>query len=141
MTSRSQVLVAMFLWALSPSGVRAGDIPSTGPIPEEQSAQLGYATPEEALAGLRKKSGVRIYDHDGWTVAEDKADKAVWSFTPSTHPAYPSVVKRYVYEESGKVWVRMGVICGASKEACDALVRDFNALTEQTAQQVRGQSK
>lgn len=111
-------------------------VPATGPIPE-RDAKLGYKTPEEALAGLRQKPGVRIYERHGWTVAEDKPDNAVWSFTPSGHPAHPAVVKRYAYEEKGAVYVRMGVICGASKEACDALVREFNALTERAAKEMR----
>ena len=115
-------------------------IPASGPIPERDSG-TGYKTPDEALVGLRQKPGVKIYEHNGWTVAQDDADRAVWSFTPANHPAHPAVVKRYAYEEGGSVWVRMGVICGASKEACDALVREFKALTDRTAKEMQQSTK
>jgi hypothetical protein len=118
----------------------ATELPASGPLPEKD-AQIGYKTPAEALDALRQKPGVRVYEHNGWTVAQDNVEPSVWSFTPASHPAHPAVVKRYMQEKDGQLFVRTGVICGASKEACDALVREFDALTRRTIKETRDQKQ
>ncbi len=44
--------------------------------------QIGYSTPARALAALRARPDVAFSEQRGWTVAEDLADRAIWSFAP-----------------------------------------------------------
>ncbi len=118
-------------------------LPASGPL-QEGDANIGFKTPAEALSALRSKPGVKIREQQGWTIVEDhESDKvsALWSFAPEGHPAYPSVVKRIVYEENGQVFIRMGVICGAAKEPCDSLVRDFQALNDHIKAEMQSRAR
>ena len=102
------------------------------PLPEVETSAIGYPTVAAALAALRTKPGVTIRVEDGWTIAEERADRssAVWSFTPQGHPAHPAAVKRTTYEEDGQVWIDMQVLCQAAKAPCDTLVREFQELND-----------
>ena len=98
--------------------------PAPAPIPESR-AQLGYATPAQAMTALRARPDVRFTEQRGWTVAEDRANQAVWSFVPPGHPAYPAVVRRQIVQRNGSLLAVTQVLCGATKPACDTLVREF----------------
>ena len=136
-------LCSLLLAAVLVLGACASSAPTSFPPSgalQEQDPHLGYKTPEEALHALQQKPGVTIREQQGWTIVEDRESvggMALWSFTPKGHRAYPSVVKRYTYEENGKVMLRMGVICGSTKESCDALVRDFQALNDRMIQNLQ----
>lgn len=98
------------------------------PLPEAPQGTIGYASPAAALAELKTKPGVAITQEDGWTIATERSAMTLWSFAPAGHPAYPAAVKRRVVQEGGAVSVKMDVMCGASKAACDDLVRSFATL-------------
>jgi hypothetical protein len=98
------------------------------PLPEANESTIGYPTVAAALAGLHARVGVVFSMKDGWTVANDEAAHAIWSFPPPGHPAYPAAVKRSVVEENGAVKLDLRVLCEASKAACDDLVREFQKL-------------
>ena len=98
--------------------------PAPAPIPESPD-QLGYASPAQAMMALQARPDVRFTEQRGWTVAEDRANQAVWSFVPPGHPAYPAVVRRQIVQRNGRLLAVVQVMCGATKPACDALVRDF----------------
>jgi hypothetical protein len=109
-----------------------------GPLPETRQSSIGYGSVREALAALRIKPGVEILERDEWILVQDlESDKsmALWSFAPASYPAYPSVVKRSVFERDGAVHVEMQVLCEATKEACDQLVREFQELTDRMKQE------
>jgi hypothetical protein len=109
------------------------------PIPEAPKSTVGYSTAEAALAALRAKPGVTFADQDGWTIATDDADNAVWSFPPQHDPAYPAVVRRQMTPgPKGSVSVQMDVLCSASKTACDDLVRAFERMNEEVKAQLQG---
>ena len=101
-------------------------------LPEVAGSSIGYPTPAAALAALRSRTDVQFSDFHGWTIVSDRASLTVWSFTPADHPAAPAVVRRQVVQIGQKTGVRTSVLCGASKATCDALVIDFEKLTEQT---------
>ena len=102
--------------------------------------QFGYSSPAKALAALRLKDGVVISDRGGWTVAEDRKNVIVWSFTPTSHNAHPAGVKRaFVRNDDGSVSVLMSVLCGGPKEACDKLVAEFNQLNDQMRQAIESE--
>jgi hypothetical protein len=99
----------------------------------QTSSDLGYPTVAAALEALQKKADVRISQQGGWTVIEDHASLTLWSFAPERHPAHPAAVRRKIVEERGNIYVQMNVLCEAAKQACDALVADFDKLNQQMA--------
>lgn len=105
----------------------------------EQPADIGYPTPAAALMALRAKPGVVITERSGWTVAEDKSEKAIWTIAEPGNPAYPAAVKRYLSSEGGSMHLEMKVLCGASKEACDNMVRQFQQLNSNVVNAVQQQ--
>lgn len=97
---------------------------------------FGYSSTEEAIAALKQKPSAEFRTERGWTVISIKDEHTGWSFPPPDHPAYPSAIKREVVEKDGTVYLETRVSCGASKSACDALVRDFIQLNEKVREQV-----
>lgn len=91
---------------------------------------IGYPSYEAALAAVRADPAVNIGEDQGWIVAENNAEKSLWSFSPEGHPAHPAVFKRNILTDSGKVYIEMQVLCGGPKEQCDQLVQEFVQLNE-----------
>jgi hypothetical protein len=87
-----------------------------------------YPTATAALNALRGKSGVNISMQSGWTVIEDKSTLSLWSFTPPGHAAYLSAIHRKVVQEGNNIFLKMDVLCAATKPVCEALVADFEKL-------------
>lgn len=109
------------------------------PLPESKSNDVGYPDVESARRALLGMSDARSYTTpDGWFVVERPAQYQLWTFTPATDPANPAVVKRTITTHGdGKVYIEMSVLCGASKEACDDLVRRFQALNQQIVENLK----
>ncbi len=103
------------------------------PLPESKANDIGYPDVESARRALLGMSDAKSYTTpDGWLVVELPAQYQLWTFTPATDPANPAVVKRTITTHpDGDVYIEMSVLCGASKEACDDLVRRFQALNQQ----------
>lgn len=134
--------VALAVWLTSvaaPCGAQPiTDIPREGPIPEVQNDSIGYPSAQAALAALRAKPGVVFREEGGWTIAEERAAVTLWSFTPASHSAHPSAVKRQITrDKDGGLGLTMSVSCQATKKACDALVREFDALNDQMIKALR----
>jgi hypothetical protein len=98
---------------------------ASDPLPEAPESTVGYDTVEAALNALRSKPGVVFTTENGWTIATDEPALTIWSFAPAGHPSYPAVVKRQVIPEGAGSRMEMKVLCEASKDACDDLVRTF----------------
>lgn len=96
----------------------------SNPLPESESASE-YDGVAQALKALRVKGGIQISMENGWLIATDERAYTIWSFAPEGYPAYPAVVKRQAIPRAGGSTVQMSVLCEASKEACDDLVRTF----------------
>jgi len=130
---RHRRLACFAIWLLA---ANAGFAQSHSPLDESSSAagKLGYPTVAAALEGLRSRPGVSITTTkpDGWIIATETNSKAVWSFAPDGHYAYPAVVRRDVKQhDGGEVYIDMVVVCQAAKEPCDRLVREVQELNEQ----------
>lgn len=100
---------------------------------------IGYATVAEALAALKAKPGVQIEvtKPDAWTIVNEPGD-VQWSFTPSSHSAYPAVVRRALkVNAEGGLYIEMSALCQAEKAPCDKLLEDFKELNERMRQSVR----
>jgi hypothetical protein len=122
------LLSTCLLLCLTASVATSTQLPP-GPLPEVPTPDIGYRTVADALAALRMRTDVSISTVREWLIVTDEANKTVWSFAPESYIAHPAVVKRSVYPspDGGSV-IRMSVLCEAAKEACDQLVREFDAM-------------
>ena len=87
---------------------------------------------EKLPEAFRDKSYVTI---------NDTANNTIWTFTVAGHPAHPSAVCREPVEENGKLRMDMGVQCEASDEACEELVRGFEALNQKMLKELEQHKK
>jgi hypothetical protein len=104
------------------------------PDPSDSDSQsIGYPTVQAALEALRKDPDAKISEQAGWTIVQQTAGKnfVLWSFTPSSYPAYPAAIKRVIIEKEGGMHLEMQALCQASKEACDRLIEEFKALNNE----------
>jgi hypothetical protein len=122
--------------AFAVSGAIAAEGPPAPDSPE--ATQFGYPSPEAALAALRERPGVSVYQQGGWTIADDKLNFSLWSFTPPDHPAHPTAIKRVIVKApNGDISVTMIARCGAEKSACDKLIAEFRAVNDRMAETIR----
>jgi hypothetical protein len=111
--------------------VSAQELPPSGPLPELEKTDIEYHSVAEALTSLKARPDVTISTERGWTIITDKKNLTIWSFAPDSYPAHPAVVKRAFRDRpGGGSDIDMSVLCEASKEACDQLVREFDAMNQ-----------
>jgi hypothetical protein len=104
---------------------------------DARESAVGHASVAEAYDALRAKPGVTFSKNADWTVATD-TDGALWSFTPSNHPAHPSVGRRRLLRHSDGGWfVETGILCQAEKAACDKLYADYQLLDRRMTEAIR----
>ncbi len=110
------------------------------PLPEANENTIGFPTVAEAMDALQKKQGTTRRVQEGWVLIEDFAsgEMTLWSFTPSSHPAHPSAVKRTFLTREGATHLQMSVRCEAEKTPCDQLVRDFEKLNAEMTRAIKG---
>jgi Protein of unknown function (DUF4019) len=96
--------------------------------PAAPPGRIPYPNVETARAALSARDDIRRREVDGWAIIEVPGEHAVWSFTPASHPAHPSMILRAPFEREGAVYLGMDVMCGAAKPICDALVEEFKAM-------------
>jgi|GEM_PF-860482 len=99
---------------------------------DAENSTIGYKSVAAALEALNQDSDSRVSLQEGWTIIQSRENDttALWSFTPSSHPAHPAAVKRLTVEENGAVYIRMTALCEASKIECDKLIEQFKALND-----------
>jgi hypothetical protein len=95
------------------------------PLAEAPQSTVGAESVAEALISVRSNQNVVFTSVNGWLIATDEAAYTIWSFAPEGDPAYPAVVKRQVIPQGIGSIIEMNVLCEATKEACDNLVRTF----------------
>ncbi|MBB1415647.1 molecular chaperone DnaJ [Pseudoalteromonas sp. SG44-1] len=112
---------------------------STTPVKED----LGYQGQNnsglgvnELLSQLKSNPEVNVRVERGWQIAEVKSERALYSFTPESHPAHPSYVKREVVEKGGSIYIETSARCGAEKTVCDQLIRDFVKLNNKVKEDI-----
>jgi hypothetical protein len=97
---------------------------------------IGFSTVDAILRDLQSNPKIEFATQAGWKTASDLDRQTFWSFPPPTSPDYPSAVKRVVMKGDSSVAVRMNVLCQAPQQACDRLVRAFQALNEHIRESV-----
>jgi hypothetical protein len=106
--------------------------------------RISYNSPREAYVALSKDPNSKLSrNSDGWQTVHvaQGVNEGIWTFAPQSHPTFPSVVKRQVFEKDGHLFIGMDVLCGGDKPACDELVRDFAKLNEQIAKDAEDKRK
>lgn len=92
------------------------------------TTSIDYPSAEAALASLKAREDVKLSVEGGWTIADDKANRTLWSFTQPGHPAHPAAVRRTVVLENGQPSIRMTSLCQASRLACDNMLEEFRRM-------------
>jgi hypothetical protein len=124
--------------SLASAALAQTESPASAPSVAPQSV-IGYATVAEALSVLKAKPGVQVEvtKPDSWVIVNEPGN-IQWSFTPSTHAAYPAVVRRAIkINAEGGLYIEMSALCQAEKAPCDKLLEDFKELNERIRQSVR----
>lgn len=91
---------------------------------------FGYGTVSNAISSLAAIPGAEKRVVREWTVISIRSQGEIWSFPPESHAAYPSAVKRKVFEKNGGIYLDTKVNCAASRSSCDNLVKDFVELNK-----------
>lgn len=111
------------------------------PLAEQRASSIGYPTVAAALGDLRSRSDVTFEQQNGWTIATDRKNFTIWSFSPPQSPTYPAAVKRVLQKGPQGVYMDMTVSCIGSKAACDDLVRSFEKLNAEVSKAASAQSR
>lgn len=111
----------------------AEDAPAQDEAQDEEAPGIGYPTVAAARQALEERGDVEVSEEDGWTLVEEP-DGTLWNFTPSDHPAHPTVVKREVVERPGKDDIDMHGRCEGPRSACQELIRKFEYQNAQLSQ-------
>ena len=97
---------------------------------ESAPYKIEYKSPMEALIELKKKTDVAIREENNWIIVNDKANNTIWSIAGKKHAAYPTAVKRVVYEKDGTINLSFDMQCGAKKWVCDKVFLQFQEMTK-----------
>lgn len=131
----------LFLFVIL-SGCAAFDDRKTEAISE---AQADDVSAEEKVSDVDSSAGfIHLFDvlqkyprsglgiFEDWVIVKvDTADeKAIWSFPPVYHPAYPAVVRREIINSEGSIRIHTHMNCASSEDLCELLFRDFIAMSE-----------
>lgn len=120
----------MFALLLAASAA-AADVPADAKL-DIDAAPFPHPSVSATMDALLDNREAEITSKAGWThvdVVED-GRPVHWAFTPDSHPAHPSVVRRTPVEKDGEVRVLMAYRCEAARPACDQLVAE---MTKQNA--------
>jgi len=83
------------------------------------------------LNELRADKTIVESQSSGWSTFtfEEEESLVMWVFTPEKHFAHPSFAERKVIRNSDGSWaMRTNLTCGASSEACERNLLEYNRL-------------
>lgn len=106
----------------------------------ERKSDIGFASPEAAIAALRDKTGVTIREENGWVVASDPSEYTIWSLSQAGNVAHPTMVKRSVVRDGDILGLQTSIECGASKDVCDEVVQQFRQEDQAATEPLRDQN-
>lgn len=106
---------------------------------QAEKSSIGYNTVLEALIALKENPAAQVGYSDGWIVVtlEEKGNYVLWSFTPESHQAHPTAVRREVIEKDGQVFIKMSALCQSTKPECDQLISEFEKLNDDIRQSIQ----
>jgi hypothetical protein len=121
MHAYSPLFVALAM-VLLPSAGHAQTPTQAGARP---AAKIDHATVAQALKQLEAKdgNGAIVTHPDGWTIVNEPAASAQWSFTPAGYYAHPAVVRR------------------VKETDCQRLLAEFEALNDRIIQATKARGR
>jgi hypothetical protein len=108
------------------------------------ASRIAHATVAAALKDLeaRDGNGTIVTHPDGWTIVNEPAAAAQWSFVPVDHPAHPSVVRRVIRRApDGAVSVVTAHLCEAPPAACEKMLTEFAAMNDRVSQAIKARGR
>jgi hypothetical protein len=105
-------------------------------LAQAPGSTIGFETVAAARTALQAKPGVKQSSNDGWLIIED-TDGSLWSFTPQSHYANPSVGRRILQQRDGEFFVETRILCQAQKPQCDRLKADYELLDKRMSEALR----
>jgi hypothetical protein len=114
-------------------------IPALAQTPPPEPTRIDFSSVAAALKELeaRDGNGTVVAHADGWTLINEPLASAQWSFTPSSHYAYPALVRRIIRRSpTGAVSVETASLCEAPQAECSKLLSEFAALNDRITQAV-----
>ncbi len=105
-------------------------------VQSSEENSIHYKSVGEALAVLESKPDAALTEHEGWKVFNLKENGlyVLWSFTPASHPAHPSLIKRSIFKKNGQLYIEMDALCESSQLFCDSLMEEFKHINAQIIQ-------
>jgi hypothetical protein len=140
MHAYSPLFVALAM-VLLPSAGHAQTPTQAGARP---AAKIDHATVAQALKQLEAKdgNGAIVTHPDGWTIVNEPAASAQWSFTPAGYYAHPAVVRRVIKRDGrGGVSVETASLCEAKETDCQRLLAEFEALNDRIIQATKARGR
>ncbi len=106
---------------------------------DNKKFDIGYKTVDEAFQAIKDSNTIEMnVNQDGWLFGTDKSVKdqyTIWTFTPESHPAYPTVIKRIFVTQNDETTVHMDIICQTiDKDSCNTLIQTFKKLNTSLGQ-------
>lgn len=113
----------------------AQQVRAPGASQSSPPSKIPYTSVAETLNALRAMPDVKFTQtKDGWRNANDSSGNVLWSFAPSSNPAYPAVVKRIISECGASArHIAMNVLCESTTTACSQLVERMEIRNARSA--------
>jgi hypothetical protein len=111
---------------------------AAGAILAQDTVPIPY---DAKMAELSQNPAAEISVSKGWTVIQIAGQEpySIWSFTPENHPAHPAFAKRTIIQDATGAWhVKTEMSCGASKNECDKLIKEYELLDQQMKAMISG---
>ncbi len=105
-------------------------------VAQAPGSAIEFQSVAAARTALQAKPGIKQSSNDGWLIIED-TDGAMWSFTPQSHYANPSVGRRTLLQKQGEFLVETQILCQAQKPQCDRLKADYELLDKRMTEALR----
>ncbi len=90
-----------------------------------------FADPIQLMVSLMHEAKGRPSFENGQFISfGNLGDGSAFTFTKKGHPAHPAVVCRSPVKIGDVFHIKTEASCAAPKEACEKLMRDFQAMTD-----------
>lgn len=96
-------------------------------------APFPYPSWDAAMDALLENREAEVTVKRAWTLVDEVVNGVPvnWAFTPESHPAHPSVVRRTPIQKDGEVVVELMYRCDArDRAACTGLLAEFRDLND-----------
>jgi hypothetical protein len=93
------------------------------------------------IASLSAPRPDRIQESDKYIAVKGRSGLITWTVTKPGNPAHPAVVCRQATKRDGAWYVTSESSCAGPKDACNAMMAEFNALDETMRKSIESSRK